>query len=97
MPEATTPSGRGRLALVSGGAGFIGSHIVDALLANGWRVRVLDDFSSGSKTNLAGVIGRVEILRSDVRNEAAVIAAAEGVDVVFHQAALASVPGNTAP
>jgi UDP-glucose 4-epimerase len=76
---------------VSGGAGFIGSHIVDALLANGWRVRVLDDFSSGSEANLAGVIGRVEILRSDVRDEAAVIAAAEGVDVVFHQAAIASV------
>ncbi len=81
-----------RIALVTGGAGFIGSHLVSDLLDDGWRVRVLDDFSSGSPSNLCAVADRVEIVQGDVRDEEAVASTATGVDVIFHQAAIASVP-----
>jgi UDP-glucose 4-epimerase len=81
-----------RLALVTGGAGFIGSHLVAELLDDGWRVRVLDDFSSGRVSNLSAVADRVETIRADVRDEKEVAAAATGADVIFHQAAVASVP-----
>ena len=81
-----------RLALVTGGAGFIGSHLVSELLDGGWRVRVLDDFSSGSPSNLCAVAERIELVRGDVRDEEALAAAATGADVIFHQAAIASVP-----
>ncbi len=87
--------------LVSGGAGFIGSHIVEQLLADGHEVRVLDNFSTGKRHNLEfGSMhpgtGRLEILEGDVRDAAAVRAAVEGVDVIFHQAALASVQRSIA-
>lgn len=85
-------SGAGRLALVTGGAGFIGSHIVDELVANDWRVRVLDDFSSGRRANLADVAERVEVVRGDITDAATVDAATAGADVVFHEAAIPSVP-----
>jgi UDP-glucose 4-epimerase len=78
--------------LVSGGAGFIGSHIVDALLARGDRVRVLDNLCTGSFDNLAHVRDRIDFMQGDVADAAAVARAMKGVDVVFHQAALASVP-----
>ncbi len=81
-----------RAALVTGGAGFIGSHLVDALVAEGWSVRVLDDFSSGREQNLAASRDRIELLRGDVRDPEGVARAVDGVEVVFHQAALASVP-----
>lgn len=84
-------AGRGRLALVTGGAGFIGSHLVEGLLEQGWRVRVLDDFSSGLEENLAAARDRIELLRADVREAARLSRAMEGADVVFHQAAIASV------
>lgn len=80
------------LALVTGGAGFIGSHLVHALLARGDRVRVLDDLSSGKRENLAEVARDVELVVGDVRDEAAVAAAVRGAAVVYHQAALPSVP-----
>lgn len=80
--------------LVTGGAGFIGSHLVEALTAAGDAVRVLDDFSSGKAAHLeqAKHSGRLEVVKGDVREPAAVEAAAAGVDGVFHLAALVSVP-----
>jgi len=80
---------------VTGGAGFIGSHLVERLLADGDRVRVLDNFSSGTRRNLAFAAPlrrRLTILRGDVRNLSTVIRAARGVSVIFHQAAMRSVP-----
>jgi len=85
-----------RSALVTGGAGFIGSHLVAGLVAEGWSVRVLDDLSSGREANLADVRDAVELLRGDVRDPAALASAVAGVEVVFHQAALASVPLSVA-
>jgi nucleoside-diphosphate-sugar epimerase len=79
-------------ALVTGGAGFIGSHLVDALLGRGYRVRVLDDLSNGRRENLAAAEGRVEFLEGDIRDSETCRRACEGASVVFHQAALGSVP-----
>ncbi len=78
--------------LVTGGAGFIGSHLVDALVANGDEVRVLDDFSSGFAQNLAQHGTRIDVLRGDVSSRDVVRRAMKGVDHVLHHAALASVP-----
>jgi UDP-N-acetylglucosamine 4-epimerase len=78
--------------LVTGGAGFIGSSIVRALLARGDRVRVIDNFFSGKRENLAEVAGDIELIEGDVRVEADLERALAGVDVVFHQAAIPSVP-----
>jgi UDP-glucose 4-epimerase len=78
--------------LVTGGAGFIGSHLVEALVSRGDRVRVLDNFSTGRHENVAHLRGKVDVISGDVDNEAAVKQAVAGCDVVFHQAALASVP-----
>ena len=79
-------------ALVTGGAGFIGSHIVEELLRRGDSVRVLDNFSSGKRENLAALSGMPEVFEGDLRDPAAVKAAVRGVDVVFHLAAFISVP-----
>lgn len=81
-----------RRALVTGGAGFIGSHLVDGLLEAGWQVRVLDDFSSGREANLAAARDRIELLREDLSEPSAAERAVEGVEVVFHQGAVPSVP-----
>src|SRR5439155_24192810 len=80
------------LTLVTGGAGFIASHIVDELLHRGERVRVLDNFSTGREENLAHVRGEIELIRGDIRNAQTVREAAAGAQVVIHHAALASVP-----
>jgi UDP-glucose 4-epimerase len=85
-----------RTALVSGGAGFIGSHLVDRLVRDGWRVRVLDDFSSGSDENLSASRAKIELLRGDLCDEALVARAVAGAEVVFHQAAIPSVPRSVA-
>ncbi len=77
--------------LVTGGAGFIGSHLVDSLIADGLAVRVLDDFSTGNSANLASAGNRVEVMRGSVADPEAAVRAVEGCDVVFHLAALASV------
>src|SRR5947209_15620835 len=77
--------------LVTGGAGFIGSHLVEALAAAGNRVRVLDDFRTGQRGNLAAVRPAPEIVEGDVADPDAVARAVAGVDTVFHLAALASV------
>ncbi len=74
--------------LVTGGAGFIGSHLVDSLLADGRRVRVLDDLSTGRRDNLDP---RAQLIVGDVADPAAVAAAMAGVDAAFHLAAVASV------
>ncbi len=76
--------------LVTGGAGFIGSHTVEALLAAGLRVRVLDNFSSGKRENLPEDAG-LEVLHEDIRDAAAMTAAMRGVDRVLHLAAQVSV------
>jgi nucleoside-diphosphate-sugar epimerase len=79
------------LHLVTGGAGFIGSSIAEALLASGERVRVLDDFSSGRRQNLEGLPGHVELIEGTVVDAATVKKAMEGVQTVFHEAAIPSV------
>jgi UDP-glucose 4-epimerase len=79
-------------ALVTGGAGFIGSHIVEELLREGAAVRVLDNFSSGKRENLEGFQGDLEILQGDLRDPQAIRAATRDVDLVFHLAAFVSVP-----
>lgn len=77
--------------LVTGGAGFIGSHLVEALAAAGHRVRVLDNFSSGSRENLAALAGEIEVIEGDVRDGEVCRRSCEGVDYVLHEAALVSV------
>jgi nucleoside-diphosphate-sugar epimerase len=79
-------------ALVTGGAGFIGSHLVDALLERGAEVRVLDNFSNGSRLNLAHCAGSIEVVEGDIRDLATCRQVCEGMQLVFHQAALGSVP-----
>ncbi|MCH8878785.1 MAG: SDR family oxidoreductase [Planctomycetes bacterium] len=78
--------------LVTGGAGFIGSHIVRRLIADGHRVRVLDNLSTGNMDKLADVIDRIEFIEGDLRQEADCQTACAGVEMVFHEAALPSVP-----
>jgi nucleoside-diphosphate-sugar epimerase len=82
--------------LITGGAGFIGGHVAERLARDGKTVRVLDDFSSGKEANLAACAGRVEIIRGDLRDKAAVARAVSGVRVVFHLAAIPSVPRSVA-
>jgi nucleoside-diphosphate-sugar epimerase len=78
--------------LVTGGAGFIGSNLVRALLSRGDDVRVLDNFSTGNRGNLAGLEQEVDLVEGDLRSYERVHAAVRGVEVVFHQGALPSVP-----
>ena len=80
--------------LVTGGAGFIGSHLVEALVARGERVRVLDDLSSGRRENLSTVLGDVELLIGDVADPEVVDQAMDGCEIVFHLAAIASVQAS---
>jgi nucleoside-diphosphate-sugar epimerase len=78
--------------LVTGGAGFIGSNIAEALVERGEEVVILDDLSTGYERNIARILGRITFVRGDIRDEAAVRRALDGVDYVLHEAALASVP-----
>jgi nucleoside-diphosphate-sugar epimerase len=78
--------------LVTGGAGFIGSHIAGALAGSGARVRVLDDLSTGHAENLEEVGGSVEFVRASLLDSDALRRALEGVELVFHEAAIPSVP-----
>ncbi len=78
--------------LVTGGCGFIGSHIVRGLLQAGHRVRVLDNLCTGHRENIAEVEDQVEFIHGDINDSFAVQKALDGVERVFHQAALASVP-----
>lgn len=78
--------------LVTGGAGFIGSHIATALVQRGDSVRVLDNLCTGFRSNLDSVSSDIEFIEGDIADERATASALEGVELVFHQAALASVP-----
>lgn len=77
-------------ALVTGGAGFIGSHIVDRLLDEGWEVRVLDNLSTGTLDNLD--TKRAEFIEGDIRDIATLTPVMQAIDVVFHHAAIPAVP-----
>lgn len=77
--------------LVTGGAGFIGSHLVEGLLERGDEVRVFDDFSTGKEENLQAAAGRIEVVRGSVTDPAAVENAVRGCEVIYHLGALASV------
>ena len=81
-----------KLYLVTGGAGFIGSHITEALVKRGDRVRVLDNLLTGHRANLAHLNGSVEFIEGDIRDLVQTRAAVEGTHIVFHQAAIPSVP-----
>ena len=82
--------------LVTGGAGFIGSNIVEALVCHGEEVRVLDNFSTGKRGNLLPFEGKIELIEGDLRDHETVRRAVEGVDYVLHQGALPSVPRSVA-
>lgn len=82
--------------LVTGGAGFIGSHLIRGLAADGHRVRVLDNFSTGRKENLRDLDGRIELIEGDIRDTTVVEPLLGRVEAVFHQAALPSVPRSFA-
>ena len=81
-----------RRCLVTGGAGFIGAHLVEGLIEAGWSVRTLDDLSTGSEANLAGSMGLIDFIRGDIRDGETLADAMSGVEVVFHLAAVSSVP-----
>ena len=78
--------------LVTGGAGFIGSHLVDAFQEAGALVRVLDNLTTGKEKNIAHCVDRLEFIHGDIRNIETCQRACQGMDYVFHQAALGSVP-----
>lgn len=78
--------------LVTGGAGFIGSHLVSRLIREGHDVRVLDNFSTGARSNLAGLGGPIDLIEGDIQSYERAHNAVQGCEVVFHQAALPSVP-----
>jgi len=78
--------------LVTGGAGFIGSHISEALVNDGHEVTILDNFSSGKRENFQGFVDKITVIEGDIRDASVVGEAMRGMDFVFHEAALASVP-----
>jgi len=78
--------------LVTGGAGFIGSHIVERALSEGASVRVLDNLSSGKMANIEAVLDKIEFFRGDILSESFLEEAVRDVDVIFHEAAIVSVP-----
>ncbi len=82
---------------MTGGAGFVGSHLVDRLMAEGAHVRVVDDFSSGTRSNVQNwqTSERFELIEGDIRDLATMERAVAGVNLVFHQAAIVSVPIST--
>lgn len=85
-----------RTSLVTGGAGFIGSHLVEQLVAAGDQVRVLDDLTTGNRNNLASVARSIELIERSVTDRTAVENAVRGCDVVFHLAAVPSVAQSVA-
>src|SRR5216684_2764323 len=84
------------IALVTGGAGFIGSHIAAALVSGGARVRIIDDLSTGHRENVAEVGGDIDFIRASLTDQQAVSRALQDVELVFHEAAIPSVPRSVA-
>lgn len=84
------------VSLVTGGAGFIGSHLVEALLAEGHEVRVVDNFVTGKRENLSPSIGKIKLYEISITDTVALQEAMQGVNYVFHQAAIPSVPRSVA-
>lgn len=82
----------GKSVLVTGGAGFIGSHLVDELVALGADVKVIDDFSAGKEENIAQVMDNIELIKGDIRDLELLRKITKGVKFIFHQAARRSVP-----
>lgn len=80
------------IALVTGGAGFIGSHLADAAAREGLRVRIIDDLSTGHRENLEEISGDIEFIEGSVADEALLNKVLQGVELVFHEAAIPSVP-----
>ena len=80
------------IALVTGGAGFVGSHIAAALVAQGARVRIIDDLSTGYRENIAEIGGDIDFVQGSLADEASLKRALEDVELVFHEAAIPSVP-----
>ncbi|MEW5844074.1 MAG: SDR family oxidoreductase [Bacteroidota bacterium] len=78
--------------LVTGGAGFIGSNLAEALLKHGHSVRVLDNFSTGKRENLKDFLNDIELIEGDICNYDAVVKSVKGIEVILHEAALPSVP-----
>ncbi len=78
--------------LITGAAGFIGSHLAEALVDRGGKVRAFDNFATGSRENLAGIRDRIDLVEADLRDRDAVRRACEGVDFLLHEGALPSVP-----
>jgi UDP-glucose 4-epimerase len=84
------------ITLVTGGAGFIGSHLATRLVAQGERVRILDNFANSTRANLDHIKDDIELLEGDLRNEDDLRRAVAGVDLIFHEGALGSVPRSIA-
>src|ERR1051326_1612262 len=87
------------IVLVTGGAGFIGSHIASALSEQGARVRVIDDLSTGSEENLSEIGDEIDFIKASITDTSALARALEDVELIFHEAAIPSVPrsvGNPA-
>lgn len=84
------------LFLVTGGAGFVGSHLVESLVADGTPVRVIDNFVTGTRKNIGHVLDKIELIEGDIRDLDQCRRAVDGVDVVLHEAAIPSVPKSVA-
>src|SRR5262245_20394591 len=78
--------------LVTGGAGFIGSNLADALISQGRKVRIIDNFATGNRSNLEEISGDFDFIEGDLNDDNALGPAVSDVQIVFHQAALPSVP-----
>lgn len=83
---------KGKTALVTGGAGFIGSHIADRLVESGAKVKIIDDFSEGKEENIAQIMDKIELIKGDIRDLELLRKITKGVNFVFHEAARRSVP-----
>ena len=84
------------LCLITGGAGFIGSHLAEFLLNDGHNVIILDDFSTGSRKNIKAIRSRITLVTGDIRKKGVINAVMNGVDIVFHLAAIPRVPLSVA-
>ncbi|MFA6281999.1 MAG: SDR family NAD(P)-dependent oxidoreductase [Candidatus Omnitrophota bacterium] len=87
---------KNKKVLVTGGCGFIGSHIVDRLVCEGSHVVILDNLSSGKLVNIARCKDKVKLIQKDLRDDSALDEALDGVELITHQAALRSVPKSIA-